>query len=211
MRPLRFALGLTLAASFACALPGKGKDDPGGEDSEADADTDSDADSDADGDTDADTDVEPTWTPVTINFDDCDGNVEVDERYPDVTFVPEDGYHLFCWDYASYSRSEPFTAYTATSGGGAGAAVDLTWEFTRPVRALQFYSLGDQVDGPLATVTVHTEDGGRHTTSIVGDGGASSADLTDLSEWEDIVRIEITEMEDPYSVNYDDISFERRD
>lgn len=79
------------------------------------------------------------------------------------------------------------------------------------MRELRFYSLGDQTDGRLATVTVYTEDGGEDQTYIRGDGNASTGDLTDLSEWEDIVRIEITEMEDPYSVNYDDISFERRD
>lgn len=154
---------------------------------------------------------DPTYTAVEINFDDCDGDVNVDTRYPEVSFSTEDGYHLFCWNYASYSRSEPYTAYTATSGGGAGASVDLTWTFTRPVRNLQFYSLGDQISGPLAVVTVFTEDGTEAETNIRGDGDASSGDLTDLSEWDNIVRIEITEMDDPYTVNYDDISFEQRD
>lgn len=194
---MRLFLPLSILAALACAGPGgkdSGDDGVGG-----------------DGPGDDTSGADWTWTPVTIDFDDCDGNVEVDTRYPDVTFVAEDGYHLFCWDYATYARSAPYSAYTATSGGGAGARVDLVLEFTSPVRALQLHSLGDQTDGPLATVIVETEDGTEDTTEIVGDGSATTAELLDLSAWEHVVRVSIVDMEDAASVNYDDIAFERRE
>lgn len=156
-------------------------------------------------------DGEPVYTPVSITFDDCSGEVPVDSRYEDVTFTTEEGYHFFCWDNATYSRTPPYTALTTRTGGGVGARIDLSWDFTTPVRALRFYSMGEETEGTLALVRVFTEAGDQGEVDLVGDGVEETAELTDLSAWDDIVRIEITEMEDAASVNYDDISFERRD
>jgi len=151
-----------------------------------------------------------TWTPVLIDFDELSGNIDVSTQYPDVTFSTGEDTRLYAWDYASYARSEPFTAYTARSGGGAGVGSDLTFTFTEPVRALEFYTLGDQTNGSFAWVDVVMEGGATDSVQLVGDGGASSAELCDLTAWEHIVSITIRDMTDPNTVNLDDISFEVR-
>ena len=158
-----------------------------------------------------DTAVEYTWTPVLINFDELSDDIDVATVYPEVTFSSEEeGTALYAWDYASYSRSEPFTAYTARSGGGAGISTDLTFDFTDPVRALEFYSLGDQTNGKLGWVEVTMEDGSTAAVDLFGDGNAKTAELCDLSAYDNVTRIELRDITDSNTVNLDDISFEVR-
>ncbi|MFT5587506.1 MAG: hypothetical protein ACI9VR_005116 [Cognaticolwellia sp.] len=158
-----------------------------------------------------DAEVEWVWTPVLINFDELSGEPDVATVYPDVTFSSEEeGTALYAWEYASYSRSEPYTAYTARSAGGAGISTDLTFDFTDPVRALQFYSLGDQTNGTFGWVEVTMEDGSTASVDLVGDGSAGSAELCDLSAYENVTRIVLRDITDPNTVNLDDISFEVR-
>lgn len=158
-----------------------------------------------------DTAIEYTWTPVLIDFDELSGDPEVSTTYPEVTFSSaEDGTALYAWDYASYSLSEPCTAYTARSGGGAGISTDLTFTFTDPVRALEFYTLGDQTNGTYGWVEVFMEDGSTGQVDLVGDGSARSAELVDLKAFEHVTRIVLRDITDPNTVNLDDISFEVR-
>jgi hypothetical protein len=151
-----------------------------------------------------------TWTPVLIDFDELSGEIDVSTTYPEVTFSTDDDSRFYSWYYPSYARSEPYTAYTAHSPGGAGVKADLTFTFTEPVRALEFWTLGDQTNGRYAWVDVVTEQGETGTVPLSGDGGSSSAERCDLSAWEHITSITIRDMEDSYTVNLDDISFEVR-
>ena len=156
-----------------------------------------------------DTAIEYTWTPVLINFDELSDEMDVATVYPEVTFSSEDeGTALYSWDYAKYSRSEPFTAYTARSAAGAGVATDITFDFTDPVRALQFYMLGDQTNGKLGWVEVTMEDGSTGAVDMIGDGSNGSADLVDVSAFENVTQVVLRDITDSGSVNLDDISFE---
>jgi hypothetical protein len=151
-----------------------------------------------------------TWTPVLIDFDELSGEIDVGTTYPEVTFSTDDDSRFYSWNYPSYARSEPYTAYTANSPGGAGVRADLTFTFTEPVRALEFWTLGDQTNGRYAWVDVVTEQGETGSVALVGDGGSSTAERCDLSAWEHITSITIRDVEDSYTVNIDDISFELR-
>jgi hypothetical protein len=193
------------AMALGCGLGGKGEDDsPSGRDRDNDDDA---SDSDP-------AETEPpdwTWTAVEINFDELKKEIDVDEHYSEyLTFEVEDGNSMWAWDYASYSRSEPFTIYTTSSAGGPGDSSDFVIRFTNPVRGLQFWLLGDQTDGPLASVTVTLEDGSTYEERMVGDGGSSSAEVVDLAAYENIVSVAVYDIEDPYTVNFDDFSFEVR-
>ena len=147
-----------------------------------------------------------------IDFDDLDREMDVSDVYAEwVTFeAGERGYALYSWDYPSYARSEPMSAYTTTSPSGAGASVDLTFHFAAPVRNLEFYTLGDQTDGRFAKVDVEMEDGSTDTTNLAGDGNSSTGERADLTDYDNVTSITIYEIEDAYSVNIDDISFEIR-
>ena len=50
--------------------------------------------------------------------------------------------------------------------------------------------------------------GETHVESLIGDGAATSGDLTDLTAYTDVQSISVTDMSDPYTVTYDDITFE---
>ncbi len=205
MRCLRWLGAVGGALALACAAPGSDEDE---KDPRGDADADTDADSDAD------TDADPpdyTWTEVLIDFDELDREIAVDEEYAEwVVFEVEEPYSLYAWEYATYSRSEPFSAYTAESPSGAGVRTDITFRFAEPVRNLEFYTLGDQTDGRLARVDVVTEDGAEDTVPLEGDGSSTSAERCDLRDYENVVSITVRDIEDSYSVNFDDISFEIR-
>lgn len=165
------------------------------------------------------TDTEPaesaapvwTWTPVEINFDELKKEIDVDEQYAEyLTFEVEDGNSMWAWNYPAYSRSEPYSVYTTDRAGGNGEASDFVIRFTNPVRDFEVWVLGDQVSGPLAKVTVTLEDGSTFEERMVGDGGSSSAERLDLTEYENIVSIEVYDIDDPYTVGLDDFSFEVR-
>lgn len=152
-----------------------------------------------------------TWTPVEINFDELKKEIDVDEHYSEyLTFEVEDGNSMWAWDYAAYSRSEPFTIYTTSSAGGNGDKSDFVIHFTNPVRNFQFWLLGDQTDGPLAEITVTLEDGSSFEERMVGDGGSSTAEVVDLTAYENVVSVTVYNIDDPYTVNLDDFSFEVR-
>ena len=153
-----------------------------------------------------------TWESVVIDFDELDREIDVSEEYAQwVTFeTAERDYALYSWDYASYARSEPMSAYTTSGPSGAGVTVDLTFVFAAPVRGLAFYTLGDQTDGRFAKVDVELEDGSTDTVNLVGDGSSSTGERADLTDYEDVVSITIYDIEDAYSVNFDDITFELR-
>jgi hypothetical protein len=158
-----------------------------------------------------DTSVEWVWTAVEINFDELSDEIDVATEYPEVTFSSsEDGTALYAWDYAQYSRSAPYTAYTARSAGGAGVVSDVTFDFTDPVRGLQFYMLGDQTNGKLGWVEVTMEDGSTGSVDMIGDGSNGSADLVDVSAFENVTQIVLRDITDSGSVNLDDITFEVR-
>lgn len=151
-----------------------------------------------------------TWTPVLIDFDELGGEIDLSDHYAEVKFSTDDDSRLYAWDYASYSRSPPFTAYTANSPGGAGVKAELTFTFPEPVRNLEFYALGDQINGTYAWIEVFTEDGQTFAVDMVGDGSSGTAERMDLTQWEHVTKIVIRDMEDSYTVNLDDISFEVR-
>ncbi len=188
------------------------KDDTTPDTGESAGDTDNDQGSDEDtGDPGEDTEgPDWVWTPVLIDFDELSAQIDVSTVYPEVTFSTDDSTRLYSWDYPIYARSEPYTAYTANSPGGAGVPSELTFTFTEPVRALEFYTLADQTNGPFAVVDVFTESGATGTVDLVGDAGSGTAERCDLSAWEHITSITIRDMRDPGSVNYDDIYFEQR-
>jgi hypothetical protein len=193
------------AMALGCSLGGKGEDGgPSGRDrSTDDGSTDS-----SGGETEA---PDWIWTPVLINFDELQKQIDVDEHYSEyLTFEVEDGNSMWAWDYASYSRSEPYTIYTTSRAGGPGDSSDFVIRFTNPVRGFEFWLLGDQTDGPLAKITVTLEDGSTHDERMVGDGGSSSAERVDLTAYENIVSVAVYDIEDPYTVNLDDFSFEVR-
>ncbi|MCK6522185.1 hypothetical protein L6R49_12165 [Myxococcota bacterium] len=198
-----WTVALIGAFALGCSLGGKGEDGRPSRDGRGDDPVDSEP-----------AETEPpswTWTPVLINFDELPKQIDVDEHYSEyLTFEVEDGNSMWAWDYASYSRSEPYTVYTTKSAGGAGDESDFVIRFTNPVRAFEFWLLGDQTDGPLAKITVTMEDGSTAEELMVGDGGSSSAERVDLSAYENVVSVEVYEIDDPYTVNFDDFSFEVR-
>ena len=210
---------LTVCGLVALACGGGPKDAPDETGTDADdtggdngGDNGGDSGGDNGGDNGGDSEPDYQWEAVLIDFDDHDDSMDVTDRYAEwVTFEVDGREALHSWNYPTYSRSEPMSAYTTTSPGGPGVSVDLTFAFTRPVRALEFWTLGDQVNGPLAVVEIETEDGTVDTVDLRGDGGATSAERCDLTAYEHVTRISIVEMEDPYTVNLDDISFEIRD
>ncbi len=207
----RILLASFLGLSGCFLITGDPKQGQDAEDTAQEADDDTGEANDDTGEADDDTEAPAwTWTPVLIDFDELSGEIDVSTVYPEVTFSTGDSTRLYSWDYARYARSEPFTAYTANSPGGAGVKSDLTFTFTEPVRALEFYTLGDQTNGRFAVVDVVTESGPAGSVNLVGDGGSSTAERCDLSAWEHITSITIRDMQDAYTVNLDDISFEQR-
>lgn len=220
MRALRLVVVVMGGLALACA--GKDKDLGDGTDDTGDTSGDTSGGNGGDsgdsgggngGDSGSDSGDTPdyTWTPVLINFDENTRQVDVATVYPEVTFEVEAPYALYSWNYSTYSRSTPMSVYTAQSAGGAGVRTDIRFVFTRPVRALEFYTLGDQTNGVYGYVDVLTESGATDTVPLRGDGGATSAELCDLTAWDDIVEITLRDIEDAYTVNIDDISFEQRD
>ena len=52
------------------------------------------------------------------------------------------------------------------------------------------------------------EGGDTDSVQLVGDGGASTAERFDLTAWVHIVSITIRDMQEPSTVNLEDISFD---
>lgn len=220
MRTLPLTVVLFASLSLACA-GGKGADDTGGGaggnggngggngGNGAGDDTGGDNGGDNGGDTE---EPPPTWSPVEINFDELRNDQPVDDVYAEwLTFEVEERCTMNSWNYASYAASPPNSAYTGTSPGGAGQAVNFWIHFARPVRNFQFTSLGDQTNGVYGHADVTLEDGTTGEKALRGDGGASSGEIQDFSQWEGIVDIYVRDITDANTVNIDDLTFEIQD
>ncbi len=214
LRPL---LPVTALLTLACAGLGASeddektgrRDDPRGSDTTTDPTDPTDETDETDTDT---TPPEPTWHDVLIDFDELDRDQSVDTLYAEaLVFEVEGGNSMNSWNYEAYSESPPCTAYTSSSPGGAGSEDDFRIVFTTPVRNFSFVSLGDQTDGKYGVADVLTEDGSTGTLNLRGDGGSSTGEVQDFSEWDNIVEISIRDISDPYTVNIDDITFEQQD
>ena len=219
-RTLPVLASIVVLVSLACAGPKGGKDDGGDNGGADDTGGDNGGDSgggdngggDNGGDSGEDTDPPPTWSAVEINFDELSRDQPVDEVYAEwLTFEVEDGCTMNSWDYPTYASSPPNSAYTGTSPGGAGRAVNFWIRFVRPVRGFEFTSLGDQTNGVYGYADVQLEDGSTAEKALRGDGGASSGEVQDFSEWEGIVGIYVRDITDAYTVNIDDLRFEIQD
>ncbi len=171
-----------------------------------------DADGDADGDADTDTEPPPTWSAVTINFEDL-GNAEVvSNQYADnAVFSSDSGYEVRTDSYDMFGNSEPRYVCTVTIGGDLTCTESITVDFTRPVRELTIDAVGDTDTGTIAKVRVLAEGTLLGTVNVEGNGDDSDTQTTDLTACEGVTSIEIVDVTDAHGLAWEDLVFEQQD
>jgi hypothetical protein len=148
----------------------------------------------------------------TIDFDDLQFGDEVTTQYAALATFSTDGPGLHVADYNWDSLSPKVSSEPNILCPGnicAGCCRENTYiDFSAPVRAVRFVGVGVNSSGPVARAVVYGTAGLLGTIDIIGHGDNAVPPITDLSVYEDVVRLEIVDVTDEAGLLWDDFSFE---
>jgi hypothetical protein len=146
-------------------------------------------------------------TPTDINFDDLAVGTAVTTHYPQATFSADSG---------NTPTVEPNDGL-GTSGNTIGVEPPSPYpqnynkplyvDFSGPVYGLSFETLADDDSGTIAQVRVFVNGAYSSTVAITGDANPYGPQLVDLTAFQNVTRIEITNITDAAGLWYDDFKF----
>jgi hypothetical protein len=137
-----------------------------------------------------------------INFDSLGDNVIVTNQYPEATFSSSapTGVYTMAYDFGS-SVPNVIAAGMAFPDGSGTIRID----FTAPVSGLTF-RVGAADSTNLLTVDVYVDGVFSQAVSPLFDSDFSTSDLVDLSSFNNVTRIDLSNF-DYFGLVYDDFSF----
>lgn len=131
---------------------------------------------------------------VHIHFDDLEGGTPVRDQYGDVvTFDDGSG---TAYSALGLATSPPYYLCCSSSVG---------LDFARPVSDLTVFMTGANNSGVASIARVFTSDG-TYEVELVGTGSYSDQIPIDLTEFEEVTRLEL-QSNDPFGVGWDDFRF----
>lgn len=159
-----------------------------------------------------DTGSPPTWSAVTIDFDELSNEEVVNAQYADqVSFSLPAGQELRVGTGGSFGNSAPNYVCTAQVGGSLNCEEDITLSFLRPARGVRISGVGVDASGVFAQARVFDQDELLGVEEAIGDGDSNAPDVLDLSGYTGVTRVELVDVDDPGGVAWDDLVFELRD
>jgi len=152
---------------------------------------------------------------TTINFDTLAPFTVVANQYDDAQhgfamFSSVAGYQVETAPYASsYGTSGPNFIGTASTAGGFDYAHDVILGFARAVSGLSFNATGIDSKSGATVAEVEVFQGGvlTQTVAIVSRGDSFTPVFVDLGAYANVTKIDITGVNDPGGIAYDDFSF----
>jgi hypothetical protein len=108
-------------------------------------------------------------------------------------------------DQSSYNT--PSFICTGPAGGSIDCTADTIVDFTSPVSGLTFDAVGVNDTGQVAEVEVFGASGLVATVPIIGGAGGYTAQPVDLSAYNDVTSIDITDITDPAGIGWTNFSF----
>lgn len=142
---------------------------------------------------------------TTINFDNLSSGVTLTNQYPEATFTSTGGFEFRAIAYPG-GTSAPNVIAGFSNSGTFSASSELFVDFTSPVDALSFKTVGDD-STHLATIDVFVDYALSSTFSVTADGDFGTPDLTDLSSFSRVTSIHIYNITDSGGIGYDDFNF----
>jgi hypothetical protein len=110
---------------------------------------------------------------VTINFDNLACNTYVTNQYPQVTFSSAGGYTPITYCNPSFNYGTTYPTLSRGNFYGFNHYAELTLDFTRPVGALTYYTLGSDNLGVVAKIDVYRSGSFSQTLNFYGNGNPS--------------------------------------
>ena len=143
---------------------------------------------------------------VTITFDTLPCNTYVTNQYPQVSFSSNAFNTPITYCDNNYGTTLP--SLTRRDFYGWNHFAELTLNFTRPVKDLTFHTIGVDNGGVIANIDIYRSGILSQTVPLVSNGSTFIPTFVDLSQYgNDITRIRIYNISDPYGIAFDNFSF----
>jgi hypothetical protein len=142
---------------------------------------------------------------TVINFADLANGTVVTDQYPSATFSSTSGNVNYVSDQPVYNT--PSFICTGPAGGSIDCTADTVVDFTSPVSDLTFDGVGINDTGQVAEVEVFDASGLIATIPIIGDAGGYTAQLVDLSAYNNVTSIDLTDITDSGGIGWTNFSF----
>ncbi|HXA38478.1 MAG TPA: PEPxxWA-CTERM sorting domain-containing protein [Phenylobacterium sp.] len=145
-----------------------------------------------------------------INFDDLAAGTIVTNQYAGVTFSSNAGEVVETTSQPLYQISQPNFICTFSTGNDIDCTQSVNLAFAAPVDNLKFVYTGENTPGSTFNIDVYQNFGANPTSvTIVGvNQQLHDAAGVDLSVFQNITRISINQVADPFGLGYDDFSFD---
>jgi hypothetical protein len=159
-----------------------------------------------------------TWQAKAIRFDTLSFKDQVTTQFAsEATFTAAAGFAWvgnYSWASISPVVTSPPNFLCVGDIGTAGPDCcnkDLYVDFIRPVRNLKFKAMGVENLGKVAQVRVFRSGTYAQTVDVLAPGSDAVATVVDLSQFDDITRIELVNVTDVAGLCWDDFEFDLRD
>lgn len=127
------------------------------------------------------------------------------EQWFTVASIP--GWALQTASNYDFGQSKPNYVSTYFSCG-AGAAADISFTFTRPVRRITFKGVGINGTKGVALMKLTHADGSTSEASLDATGNSLSAIPLAVTDTSPITRLLLTSINDEYGIGLDDLAFD---
>ncbi len=142
---------------------------------------------------------------VVIDFDSLADGTLVTNQFSEVTFSGTGALPAYVLGFSAIGNSSPNVMASGDVYGDGSR--DTYLNFTLPVSNLSFLIVGDNSSGRAGLLDVYVNGLFASTLSFMVDGDGGTADLMDLTGFNDITRIEMYSITDIAGIGYDDFSF----
>lgn len=146
---------------------------------------------------------------VVLDFDSLPAATIVTTQYPGVTFSSSPGFvNTTTAQAATLGTSPPNFICTGSSATNINCVQPTYIDFASRVQQLHFVGTGINSTGPVATVNIFVDFVMAASVSVIGAGNPNVAVPVDLTAYTNVTRIEITNINDPGGIGWDDFTFE---